>query len=98
MESNKISYYAGRFLRKARKDKNMTGQQLAKLMHVSQQQISRYENGKTPLTIDTLSQILKLLDKTWPELIFFVQEESKFDKDEDEFYSLSKHLINNLFR
>ncbi|MDK3009847.1 helix-turn-helix transcriptional regulator [Providencia rettgeri] len=62
MEVNNLSYYAGVFLRKSRKEKNLTGKQLAKLMHVSQQQISRYETGKTSLTIDQLSQLLNILD------------------------------------
>ncbi|MGA6358928.1 helix-turn-helix domain-containing protein [Proteus mirabilis] len=37
MKSNMISGHVGIFLRKARKEKNMTGKQLARLMNVSQQ-------------------------------------------------------------
>lgn len=100
MEVNRLSYYAGIFLRKSRKEKNLTGKQLAKLMHVSQQQISRYETGKTSLTIDQLSHLLHLLDKNWVELILFVQTESdidiKLEKEENKkSYLLSNYLIDN---
>ncbi|HEI9803898.1 TPA: helix-turn-helix transcriptional regulator, partial [Proteus mirabilis] len=54
MKSNMISGHVGIFLRKARKEKNMTGKQLARLMNVSQQQISRYEIGATAITVDQL--------------------------------------------
>lgn len=101
MESNKISSYAGSFLRSARKEKNMTGKELAGLMNVSQQQISRYETGKTNLTLDQLSLLLVFLDKTWSELIKVIQEEyekeSKYIKNSHNYTSLSKYLINNDF-
>lgn len=87
MESNKISYYAGRFLRKARKDKNMTGQQLAKLMHVSQQQISRYETGKTKLTFEMMDTILTVFNKSWRD--FFNTVIDKHDNER------LKHIIKN---
>ncbi|EPL9570719.1 helix-turn-helix domain-containing protein [Providencia rettgeri] len=99
MESNKLSYYAGFFLRKSRREKNLTGKQLAKLMHVSQQQISRYETGKTPLTLDQLHQLLTFLDKSWVDLILFVQNEKenenklKNEMDKKENYTLSRYLM-----
>ncbi len=100
-EVNNLSYYAGVFLRKSRKEKNLTGKQLAKLMHVSQQQNTRYETGKTSLTIDQLSQLLNILDKNWVELIMFVQNEHDFDikmaKEESnkKNYLLSNYLMDN---
>lgn len=101
MEVNRLSYYAGIFLRKSRKEKNLTGKQLAKLMHVSQQQISRYETGKTSLTIDQLSHLLHLLGKNWVDLISFVQSECdidiKLEKEKSKRnYLLSNYLIDNL--
>ncbi|MEQ5317523.1 helix-turn-helix transcriptional regulator [Providencia vermicola] len=99
MESNKLSYYAGFFLRKSRREKNLTGKQLAKLMRVSQQQISRYETGKTPLTLDQLHQLLSLLDKSWVDLILFIQNEKenennlKNEIEEKESYSLGRYLM-----
>ncbi|BBG59555.1 DNA-binding helix-turn-helix protein [Providencia rustigianii] len=102
MGYNSISFYAGKFLRKARKEKNMTGKQLAKLMHVSQQQISRYETGRTSLTLEQLSQLLFFLDKSWGELIQVIETEIEIEKksiNKDELinnYSLSKYLIDSL--
>lgn len=63
MKSNMISGHVGIFLRKARKEKNMTGKQLARLMNVSQQQISRYEIGATAITVDQLANFLLILYK-----------------------------------
>lgn len=63
MEENRLTTLAGLFLRKARKEKKITGKQLAKLMGISQQQISRYENGITPLTLDLLNRFLLTLDQ-----------------------------------
>lgn len=62
MEENRLTTLAGLFLRKARKEKKITGKQLAKLMGISQQQISRYENGITPLTLDLLHRFLLTLE------------------------------------
>ncbi|MGC6599870.1 helix-turn-helix domain-containing protein, partial [Escherichia coli] len=47
--------------------KSLTGAQLGELLDVSQQQISRYENGITSINIETLDMILKLLDADWSE-------------------------------
>lgn len=58
----------GEFIKHARKDKSLTGSQLGSLLNVSQQQISRYERGKTSLTIDSLSVILTILEKDWSDL------------------------------
>ncbi len=102
MEYNSISCYAGKFLRKARKEKDMTGKQLAKLMHVSQQQISRYETGRTSLTLDQLSLLLISLDKSWEELIkaieFEVESEKKLmnKKESVNNYSLSRYLTEGI--
>ncbi|HBI3646752.1 fimbrial operon regulator, partial [Proteus mirabilis] len=68
MKSNMISGHVGIFLRKARKEKNMTGKQLARLMNVSQQQISRYEIGATAITVDQLANFLLILDKKWVDV------------------------------
>ncbi|MEX9542286.1 helix-turn-helix domain-containing protein [Escherichia coli] len=41
MEEHKLTTLAGSLLRQARKEKKITGKELAKLMGISQQQISR---------------------------------------------------------
>lgn len=64
----------GTFLRIARKEKKMTGKQLAVLMNISQQQISRYEIGITSITLEQLEKFLIILDKKWCDVIKFIEE------------------------
>lgn len=72
MEEHKLTTLAGSLLRQARKEK-ITGKELAKLMGISQQQISRYENGITPLTLDLLYRFLSVLDQ---DCLIFMQKSS----------------------
>ncbi|EMA4784649.1 MULTISPECIES: helix-turn-helix domain-containing protein [Providencia] len=74
----------GFFIKKARVNKSLTGYQLGKLLNVSQQQVSRYENGITSIDVNRLNLILKILDKTWDEFLWDVI------KNED---SIGEHLI-----
>ncbi len=62
----------GSFLRSARINKSLTGLQLGEILHVSQQQISRYERGETSINIETLDILLAVLDKDWPDFFFQV--------------------------
>lgn len=80
MKKNILSSRVGCFLRKARKDKNLTGKDIAKLINVSQQQVSRYETGMTSLTLDQLDQYLLVLDKKWIELFKYMEFESTKNK------------------
>ena len=87
MKSNMISGHVGIFLRKARKEKNMTGKQLARLMNVSQQQISRYEIGATAITVDQLANFLLILDKKWVDVFKYLENEFS---DEREIYFMER--------
>lgn len=69
------------FLRKARKEKNMTGKQLARLMNVSQQQISRYEIGATAITVDQLANFLLILDKKWVDVFKYLENEFSDERE-----------------
>lgn len=53
-----LSYYAGSIIRKERIKRGLSGDELAKLVHLSQQQISRYECGKTGLQLESLFKLL----------------------------------------
>lgn len=57
----------------------MTGKELGQLMHVSQQQVSRYEAGVTNLTISQLNQYLMVLGISWQDLIRNVIEEYNWE-------------------
>lgn len=109
MVQNNINIYAGLFMKRSRKERNMTGKELANLMHVSQQQISRYETGITSLTLEQLNQILGFLGKSWEDLVNVIKEESKVENkvendesknltESDKYQSLSFYLVNNIFR
>ncbi len=73
MKPNMISRHVGHFLRRIRKEKNMTGKELAKLINISQQQISRYETGTSAISLEQLNEILIVLDKRWIEVFFYIE-------------------------
>lgn len=62
----------GLFLRDARVNSSLTGEQLGKMLHISQQQVSRYERGITSISIENLDALLNMLDKDWSEFFFKV--------------------------
>lgn len=61
----------GLFIKCKRKELGLTGQDLAIILNVSQQQISRYENGTTNITVTLLNNILMILDSSWSEFLTF---------------------------
>lgn len=69
-----LSHYAGNLIRQARIKNNLTGSQLAQRVHISQQQISRYECGKTNFQLDILLKLLLALNMNELEIKdFFYQ-------------------------
>ncbi|OAT18262.1 hypothetical protein M983_3239 [Proteus myxofaciens ATCC 19692] len=76
----------------------MTGQQLAKLMNISQQQISRYEIGTTPITFDQLQEFLLVLDKRWLDVFKFLENETnpKIKRNENKYISWKSYPSKNL--
>ncbi|MBQ0536703.1 helix-turn-helix domain-containing protein [Providencia huaxiensis] len=54
-----------KYLKSARIEKSLTGTELGKLLNLSQQQISRYENGQSAISIDSLHIYLRALGKDW---------------------------------
>ncbi|MEQ4692476.1 helix-turn-helix domain-containing protein [Providencia manganoxydans] len=52
----------GHHLRKARMQKGLSGNELADIINLSQQQISRYERGINKLSLDKLIEIVVFLD------------------------------------
>lgn len=72
MNNKYLSQDIGMFLKKARKDKSLTAAQLGCLVHLSQQQVSRYELGITKINIEMLDVFLTVLDKDWADFFFSV--------------------------
>lgn len=64
-----------------RKERAMTGVQLAKILQVSQQQISRYERGVCHITVDALVLILDALHISMAEFFKRVYLSSISHKD-----------------
>ena len=52
-----IDFIVGRQLKALRLKKTLNGTQLGKMLGISQQQVSRYENGVTTLSIDAIVTI-----------------------------------------
>lgn len=65
MDQEKI----GSFIRELRKENNMTQEQLAEKMGVTDKSISRWENGRTMPDISMLSILANELNCTIPELL-----------------------------
>lgn len=59
----------GKFISELRKENNMTQEQLAEKVGVTDKSISRWENGNTMPDISILVQLSEILNATLPELI-----------------------------
>ncbi|MTB44455.1 helix-turn-helix domain-containing protein, partial [Providencia sp. wls1950] len=62
LESNIYSVMIGKEIREIRKNKRLSGSNIAKQLGISQQHYSRYECGKCRISVDTLLNILFVLD------------------------------------
>lgn len=60
VEEDIWAYHIGEAIRKARKDKNLTQEQLGDLMGVQRAQISKIENGKN-LNFSTIARAFKAM-------------------------------------
>ena len=76
----------GSNLKKLRKARNMTQEQLAEALDVSLPNISYIETGKTYPSVETQEKLCKVLDVKYPDLYMF-------DEMPDEEY-MKKTLIN----
>lgn len=69
-------------LRRVRKERNLTTQQLGDLLNISNQQVSNYENGKSLVRADILVSLCELLGVSADFLLFGRIGESAVSKDE----------------
>lgn len=74
-----INDIASSFLKRIRKQNGITEGELATLLKVSQQQVSRYENGKTQLTIVKINQYLNIFGINWEDFIKGIKKKTKYD-------------------
>ncbi|HAT3810928.1 helix-turn-helix domain-containing protein [Morganella morganii] len=65
MKNNQILLHdVGALIRKLRKEKRMSGVDLGAELGISQQQISRYENATSEISVSTLINILAVFNIT----------------------------------
>lgn len=74
-EDDKLSEIVSVFFRNLRKKNRISEKQLAALLQVSQQQVSRYENGKTQLTVVKINQYLNVFGISWKDFIDGIKKE-----------------------
>ena len=79
-ESEQISNNIGRMLKDYRRRTGLTGSELAKRINVSQQQISRYENGVNNISFDKLIILFNALEMSSRDIdVFFEKMKYLFD-------------------
>ena len=82
MKNNQILLHdVGALIRKLRKEKRMSGVDLGAELGISQQQISRYENATSEISVSTLINILAVFNITPAE--FF----ARISDTEHDFFS-----------
>ncbi len=69
-----LSNNIGKMLKSYRRRTGLTGSELAKRINVSQQQISRYENGVNHITFDKLLLLLNALEMDRYDIVNFLEK------------------------
>ncbi len=82
-QNNLFSFYCGIVIQKLRKERGISGAKLAKQLNISQQQMSRYERGVNKLSIDTLFNILTILDVSFEKLLRLLMTEIRSSNSND---------------
>lgn len=107
---NEFDYAAlGQRIRKARKDKHLTQEQLAEICDLSTAHIGHIERGTRALSIESLITISKALDISTDYLLLdisnthekklsgIINSVQQFDNNQfDKFYSVIKILVENI--
>ncbi|OAT34736.1 helix-turn-helix domain-containing protein [Proteus myxofaciens] len=73
-ENNPLSNNIGKMLKFYRRRTGLTGDELAKRINVSQQQISRYENGINNITFDKLITLFNALEMNRYDIDIFFEK------------------------
>ncbi|MGJ5666027.1 helix-turn-helix domain-containing protein [Morganella morganii] len=87
-----LSAYIGSFIRDERRQQRLTELDLAKLMHISQQQISRYECGKTYFSLRVLFRFFQALKMEGEQVNHFFHKmfNESYRADETVFFFAKK--------
>lgn len=87
-----VSKVIGARIRILRKDKNMSIQQLSKILGISQQHQSRHELGEMRIHVDTLYSISEILGLSIDEII------SDFTEPNSRSSIKNRQELNNIFQ
>lgn len=68
----------GCFIKNKRNKIGITGKDFGLMLNVSQQQISRYENGITKITVTLLNDMITILGTSWDEFLSFNNLSDKY--------------------
>ena len=69
-----MNLYVGAQIRRYRKNRQMTLQQLADRIHKSRASVSKYETGEVSLDIVTLTEIARVLEVQPGQLVDFFKQ------------------------
>ena len=70
----------GHHLRQARMKRGLSSHELANIINLSQQQISRYERGVNKLSLDKLIEIIVFLDIDVKDIVRIITTEVEHEK------------------
>ncbi|MEX5951237.1 helix-turn-helix domain-containing protein [Providencia vermicola] len=70
----------GHHLRQARMKRGLSGNELADIINLSQQQVSRYERGVNKLSLDKLIEIVVFLDIDIKDIMSIITNEIEHEK------------------
>ena len=84
MES--ISAHVGMRIKQCRKKKNMTIEELGRVINKSKATISKYENGSVAIDIETLEKISSALDVNIISLVDYDISDENVQTDEQNIY------------
>lgn len=91
-----LSYYCGIVINRLRRENNLTGKDFARMLNISQQQVSRYERGISNYTVDMLMLMAIVLNEPFENIIKDAMYEIKcFPLENDMDLSQLSILIKN---
>ncbi|MEX9843876.1 helix-turn-helix domain-containing protein [Providencia rettgeri] len=82
-QNNLFSFFSGLVIRKLRRERGISGMELAKQLNISQQQMSRYERGVNKFSIDMLFNILIILGVPFEYFLKLLIIEIKYNESSD---------------
>lgn len=86
-----ISLHVGMRIKKCRKSKNLTIEQLGRIINKSKATISKYENGSVAIDLDTLNSIANALDVNIMTLVDYnISDDRGMSSTDDIYFNQSK--------